>query len=215
MIAHNRVFITDPNYEDEVAGGGLFVSYDKVSRQSALVNLDVHIRNTSGKFFSGKVSYELYDRDNRLVLSTEKRLSVGNEHAAKVPSRMKVDSPHLWSPDSPYLYQLHVYVKDKAGSIVDGYRRRIGIRSVEFKGKDGFWLNGEPYPYPLIGANRHQDYAVIGNALSNNLHWRDAKKLRDAGLRVIRNAHYPQDPAFMDACDELAIILVCGCGSRF
>ena len=32
---------------------------------------------------------------------------------------MKVDSPHLWSPDSPYLYQLHVYVKDKAGSIVD------------------------------------------------------------------------------------------------
>lgn len=85
MIAHNRVFITDPNYEDEVAGGGLFVSYDKVSRQSALVNLDVHIRNTSGKFFSGKVSYELYDRDNRLVLSTEKRLSVGNEHAAKWP----------------------------------------------------------------------------------------------------------------------------------
>lgn len=79
--------------------------------------------NTSGKFFSGKVSYELYDRDNRLVLSTEKRLSVGNEHAAKVASRMKVDSPHLWSPDSPYLYQLHVYVKDKAGSIVDGYRR--------------------------------------------------------------------------------------------
>lgn len=208
MIAHNRVFITDPNYEDEVAGGGLFVSYDKVSRQSALVNLDVHIRNTSGKFFSGKVSYELYDRDNRLVLSTEKRLSVGNEHAAKVASRMKVDSPHLWSPDSPYLYQLHVYVKDKAGSIVDGYRRRIGIRSVEFKGKDGFWLNGEPYPYPLIGANRHQDYAVIGNALSNNLHWRDAKKLRDAGLRVIRNAHYPQDPAFMDACDELGLFVI-------
>lgn len=208
MIAHNRVFITDPNYEDEVAGGGLFVSYDKVSRQSALVNLDVHIRNTSGKFFSGKVSYELYDRDNRLVLSTEKRLSVGNEHAAKVASRMKVDCPHLWSPDSPYLYQLHVYVKDKAGSIVDGYRRRIGIRSVEFKGKDGFWLNGEPYPYPLIGANRHQDYAVIGNALSNNLHWRDAKKLRDAGLRVIRNAHYPQDPAFMDACDELGLFVI-------
>ena len=95
MIAHNRVFITDPNYEAEVAGGGLFVSYDKVSRQSALVNLDVHIRNTSGKFVSGKVSYELYDRDNRLVLSTEKRLSVGNEHAAKVASRMTVSYTHL------------------------------------------------------------------------------------------------------------------------
>lgn len=208
MIVHNRVFVTDPNYEDEVAGGGLFVSYDKVSRQSALVNLDIHIRNTSGKFFNGKVSYELFDRDNRLVLSTEKRLSVSNDRAAKVSSRLKVEAPRLWSPDNPYLYQLHVYVKDKAGNVVDGYRRRIGIRSIEFKGKDGFWLNGEPYPHPLIGANRHQDYAVIGNALPNSLHWRDAKKLRDAGLRVIRNAHYPQDPAFMDACDELGLFVI-------
>lgn len=208
MIVHNRVFITDPNYEDEVAGGGLFVSYDKVSRQSALVNLDVHIRNTSRKFFNGKVVYELYDRDNRLVLSKEKRLSVGNGKAGKMSSRLKVETPHLWSPDSPYLYQLNVFVKDMDGNIVDGYRRRIGIRSVEFKGKDGFWLNGEPYPYPLIGVNRHQDYAVIGNALSNSLHWRDAKKLRDAGLRVIRNAHYPQDPAFMDACDELGLFVI-------
>ena len=40
------------------------------------------------------------------------------------------------------------------------------------------------------------------------MHWRDAKKLRDAGLRVIRNAHYPQDPAFMDACDELGLFVI-------
>ena len=208
MIVHNRVFITDPNYEDEIAGGGLFVSYDKVSPQSALVNLDVHIRNASRKAFSGKVMYELYDCNNHLVLSTEKRLSVSNKDAKKVSSQLKVELPHLWSPESPYLYQLHVYVKNKAGDTVDGYRRRIGIRSIEFKGKNGFWLNGAPYPYPLIGANRHQDYAVIGNALPNSLHWRDAKKLRDAGLRVIRNAHYPQDPAFMDACDELGLFVI-------
>ena len=49
---------------------------------------------------------------------------------------------------------------------------------------------------------------MIGNALPNSLHWRDAKKLRDAGLRVIRNAHYPQDPAFMDACDELGLFVI-------
>ena len=43
---------------------------------------------------------------------------------------------------------------------------------------------------------------------SGGIHWRDAKKLRDAGLRVIRNAHYPQDPAFMDACDELGLFVI-------
>lgn len=91
---------------------------------------------------------------------------------------------------------------------MDGYYIRIGIRSLEFKAGDGFWLNGKPYPEPLIGANRHQDFAIVGNALSNSLHWRDAKKLKDTGLRVIRNAHYPQDPAFMDACDELGLFVI-------
>lgn len=122
-----------------------------------------------------------------------------NGAARRAEARVTLSRPRLWSPDTPYLYKLHVYVKDQQGDVVDGYCRRIGIRSIEFRGKEGFWLNGRPYPWPLIGANRHQDFAVVGNALSNSLHWRDARKLRDAGLRVIRNAHYPQDPAFMDA----------------
>lgn len=208
MIVHNNVFITDPNYENETAGGGLFVSFGQISEKSAEVRLDAHIRNLSDKSFSGKVAYQLFDKDNRLVCQADKSFSVSKGKARKTSLTLTVENPELWEPDSPYLYQLHVLIKDKSGQIVDGYRRRIGIRSIEFKGKDGFWLNGKPYPYPLIGANRHQDFAVIGNALSNSLHWRDAKKLRDAGLRVIRNAHYPQDPAFMDACDELGLFVI-------
>lgn len=208
MIVHNNVFITDPNYENETAGGGLFVSFGQISEKSAEVRLDAHIRNLSDKSFSGTVAYQLFDKDNRLVCQADKSFSVSKGKARKTSLTLTVENPELWEPDSPYLYQLHVLIKDKSGQTVDGYRRRIGIRSIEFKGKDGFWLNGKPYPYPLIGANRHQDFAVIGNALSNSLHWRDAKKLRDAGLRVIRNAHYPQDPAFMDACDELGLFVI-------
>lgn len=208
MIVHNNVFITDPNYENETAGGGLFVSFGQISEKSAEVRLDAHIRNLSDKSFSGKVAYQLFDKDNRLVCQADKSFSVSKGKARQTSLTLTVENPELWEPDSPYLYQLHVLIKDKSGQTVDGYRRRIGIRSIEFKGKDGFWLNGKPYPYPLIGANRHQDFAVIGNALSNSLHWRDAKKLRDAGLRVIRNAHYPQDPAFMDACDELGLFVI-------
>lgn len=208
LVVHDRVFITDPNYEDEAAGGGLFVSFSEVSEASAQVRMDVHVRNLSDRSFSGRVVCELYDREGQAVTSMERRLSVGRDKARQVSGTVTVEQPHLWTPDSPYLYNLHVYVKDKNGRTVDGYRRRVGIRSIEFRGQDGFWLNGKPYPEPLIGANRHQDFAVIGNALSNSLHWRDAKKLRDAGLRVIRNAHYPQDPAFMDACDELGLFVI-------
>lgn len=208
MIVHNNVFITDPNYENETAGGGLFVSFGHISQSQSEIRLDAHVRNSSNTYFSGKIEYQLFDKDNRRVCQANKAFSVSKGKARNTSLTIKVEKPELWEPDSPYLYQLHVLLKDKSGHIVDGYRRRIGIRSIEFKGKDGFWLNGKPYPYPLIGANRHQDFAIIGNALSNSLHWRDAKKLRDAGLRVIRNAHYPQDPAFMDACDELGLFVI-------
>ena len=208
MIVHNNVFITDPNYENETAGGGLFVSFGHISQSQAEIRLDAHVRNSSNTYFSGKIEYQLFDKDNRRVCQANKAFSVSKGKARNTSLTIKVEKPELWEPDSPYLYQLHVLLKDKSGHVVDGYRRRIGIRSIEFKGKDGFWLNGKPYPYPLIGANRHQDFAIIGNALSNSLHWRDAKKLRDAGLRVIRNAHYPQDPAFMDACDELGLFVI-------
>ena len=208
MIVHNNVFITDPNYENETAGGGLFVSFGHISQSQAEIRLDAHVRNSSNTYFSGKIEYQLFDKDNRRVCQASKAFSVSKGKARNTSLTIKVEKPELWEPDSPYLYQLHVLLKDKSGHVVDGYRRRIGIRSIEFKGKDGFWLNGKPYPYPLIGANRHQDFAIIDNALSNSLHWRDAKKLRDAGLRVIRNAHYPQDPAFMDACDELGLFVI-------
>lgn len=208
LIAHHPVFITDANYENEVAGGGLFVSYDNVSEKSARINMTSHIRNLSGVRFNGSLQYELYDKEGVLVLDSQKKIQVANKQARTFNDGMTLKEPHLWSPDSPYLYHLRVYVKNAKGEVVDGFYRRIGIRSIEFKGEDGFWLNGKPYEEPLIGANRHQDFAVIGNALSNSLHWRDAKKLRDAGLRVIRNAHYPQDPAFMDACDELGLFVI-------
>lgn len=208
MIVHNKVFITDPNYENETAGGGLFVSYSHISERSAGIRLATHLRNLTGKGFRGKLCFELYSPDKTLVRSIEKSFSLNSRTARHIAQEITLDDPDLWTPDHPALYQLHVKVKDRAGNLIDGYRKRIGIRSIEFKGKDGFWLNGKPYGEALIGANRHQDFAVIGNALSNSLHWRDAKKLRDAGMRVIRNAHYPQDPAFMDACDELGLFVI-------
>lgn len=208
LIAHNPVFITDPNFENEVAGGGLFVAYDKVSDASAEVLLKAHVRNDSRKAFTGVVEYELQQPDGTQVAFLNDKVQVRPGKVITSKDKITVKNPMLWSPETPTLYNLIVRIRDREGNVVDGYRRRIGIRSVEFKGKDGFWLNGKPYESPLIGANRHQDFAVVGNAVANSIHWRDAKKLRDAGMKVIRNAHCPQDPAFMDACDELGLFVI-------
>ena len=208
LIAHNNVFITDPNYENEVAGGGLFVAFGKVSDALAEVQLKIHVRNATKNPFSGRVEYMLLQPDGTEVARLSDKIQVKAGRAITVSDRMPVKQPMLWTPSTPTLYNLLVRVLDKEGNVIDGYRRRIGIRSIEFKGKDGFYLNGRPYGKPLIGANRHQDFAIVGNAVANSIHWRDAKKLKDVGMEIIRNAHCPQDPAFMDACDELGLFVI-------
>lgn len=208
LIAHNNMFITDPNYENEVAGGGLFVAFGKVSDALAEVQLKIHVRNATKNPFSGRVEYMLLQPDGTEVARLSDKIQVKAGRATTVSDRMPVKQPMLWTPSTPTLYNLLVRVLDKEENVIDGYRRRIGIRSIEFKGKDGFYLNGRPYGKPLIGANRHQDFAVVGNAVANSIHWRDAKKLKDVGMEIIRNAHCPQDPAFMDACDELGLFVI-------
>lgn len=208
LIAHNNVFITDPNYENEVAGGGLFVAFGKVSDALAEVQLKIQVRNATKKSFTGAVEYTLLQPDGTEVARLNDKIQVKAGKATTSSDKMTVKQPMLWTPSTPTLYNLLVRVLDKDGNVVDGYRRRVGIRSIEFKGKDGFWLNGKPYGKPLIGANRHQDFAVVGNAVANSIHWRDAKKLKEAGMEIIRNAHCPQDPAFMDACDELGLFVI-------
>lgn len=155
LVAHNPVFITDPNFEDEVAGGGLFVAYDKVSDASAEVLLKAHLRNDSRKTFTGVVEYELQQPDGTQVAFLNDKIQVRPGKAVTSKDKITVKNPLLWSPETPTLYNLIVRIRNHEGKVVDGYRRRIGIRSVEFKGKDGFWLNGRPYKEPLIGANRH------------------------------------------------------------
>ena len=208
LIAHNNVFITDPNYENEIAGGGLFVAFGNVSDELAEVQLKIQVRNAMKQSFSGVVEYTLLQPDGTQVAYLNDKIQVKAGKATTSSDKMLVKQPMLWTPSTPTLYNLLVRVLDKEGNVIDGYRRRVGIRSIEFKGKEGFYLNGKPYEKPLIGANRHQDFAVVGNAVANSIHWRDAKKLKDVGMEIIRNAHCPQDPAFMDACDELGLFVI-------
>ncbi|GAP44791.1 glycosyl hydrolases family 2, sugar binding domain [Lentimicrobium saccharophilum] len=208
LIAHNKTYITDPNYDGIEARGGLFISFGQISEQRAEVLLQLHIKNELRQRFSGKAVFRLKTGDGQMVGQSVKRLGISPGKDQTVSGRIEVIEPSLWLPEAPYLYNLEVLVLDAQGRPVDGYMQKTGIRSIEFRGSDGLWLNGKLYPQPLIGANRHQDFALIGNALPNSVHWRDAKKLRDAGLKVVRNAHYPQDPAFMDACDELGLFVI-------
>ena len=202
LIAKSKVAITDAVEEQQVAGGGIFVHYANISERSAEVYVNTEVRNSDDH--SRTVTIEQTLSPSGATVSKRVSLKVGE--AKTIVQRFLVKKPHLWSPEDPYLYQIATRIKDGRQSL-DGGITRIGIRSFEFRGKDGFWLNGKRY-HQLVGANRHQDFAYVGNALPNSQQWRDAKRLRDAGFTIIRTAHYPQDPSFMDACDELGLFII-------
>lgn len=207
FIATNDVHITDPNETDRIASGGVFVNYEKVSEQEAQVNIKTHISNQGKKGNKITVRTSLIDKTGKEVASNKTSVHITAGNSQDISQKLYVKNPSLWHPDTPYLYQLKTQIYSNS-NLCDGTISRIGIRNIEFRGADGFYLNGKPFEEKLMGANRHQDYAYIGNAVPNNLHWLDVKKLRDAGFRIIRSAHYPQDPAFMDACDELGMFII-------
>ena len=206
MIAKSPVAITDAVDANRVAGGGVFVHYDNISDKSADVKINTDILNSDSKTRRVAVETSLIDPDGKLVKKVSTPVSLKPGETKSVNQSVKVLSPKLWEPDAPTLYRVESRIKDGKNTI-DGGATRIGIRSFEFDGEKGFILNGKPFGQ-LVGANRHQDFAYVGNALPNSQQWRDAKRLRDAGCRIIRVAHYPQDPSFMDACDELGMFVI-------
>ncbi|MCF0208395.1 MAG: glycoside hydrolase family 2, partial [Bacteroidaceae bacterium] len=206
LIAKNDIAITDAVERNQVAGGGVFIHYANISERSAEMFIDVEVKTLLNPPSRGTsiVQAKIIDAVGNVIKTLKKKIKIGGIATAKLSTT--ITNPVLWSPENPYLYSVEISVLQN-GKSMDGGIVKTGIRSFEFKGQDGFWLNGKPYR-KLIGGNRHQDFAYVGNALPNSQQWRDVKRLKESGMNIIRVAHYPQDPSFMDACDELGIFVI-------
>ncbi len=111
----------------------------------------------------------------------------------------------LWSVDAPHLYHLEVALLDRGGRAFQRYRTRIGFRDTRFE-VDGFFLNGSRLR--LFGLDRHELYPYVGFAMPPRVLRRDAQILRrQLHCNFVRCSHYPQSPSFLDACDELGLMV--------
>ena len=109
----------------------------------------------------------------------------------------------LWSPDSPKLYQVKTTLA--ADGVPHTFVVRTGFREATFR-TDGFFLNGERLQ--IFGLNRHQLFPYTGMAAAERLQRRDAELLRnELNCNMVRCSHYPQSPYFLDACDELGLMV--------
>ncbi|MFD5386173.1 discoidin domain-containing protein [Streptomyces sp. NPDC127074] len=198
------VHISDPLEEDLVAGAGVVVSYPKASAARASARVKTHVVNRTGKAVQVRLATVLYDARGRAVARAKADASVAGHGGHAFTQTLSVTRPNLWSPDSPSLYTLvsQVYLDNR---LVDTVSTRTGIRRIEYKA-DGLYLNGDRLY--LRGANCHQNYAYVGDAVPASMKYREALRLKLGGFNAVRAAHYPHDPSFLDACDELGLLVV-------
>ena len=116
----------------------------------------------------------------------------------------KLGNLALWQVENPRLYELEVTLFD-AGRATHAYRTRLGLREARFE-MEGFYLNGKRLQ--IFGLNRHEIYPYTGFAMPDRVLRRDAEMLRhEFNCNMVRCSHYPQSEAFLDACDELGLMV--------
>ena len=205
--------ITDPLAAGKTAGGGVFVTYPKVSRQLALVNIKTHVNNLRQSATRIVVRTVLTDAQKRIVATNESApILMASGADLHVEQELQVQNPKLWDTRNPHLYTVTSEIVS-GGRVVDSIQTQIGIRKIAFK-PDGFYLNDEKLY--LRGVNRHQSYQNVGDAAPNSMQRRDALQIQENGFNFVRATHYPQDPAFLEACDELGLlVIVCQPGWQY
>lgn len=119
-------------------------------------------------------------------------------------SWQKISGVQEWHPDTPNLYTLRTELV-RGGRVIDMLDTRFGFREAVFK-KDGFYLNGKKFK--LRGLNHHQSYPYVGYAMPESMQKYDAEILKkELGVNAVRTSHYPQSRHFINACDELGLLV--------
>lgn len=210
LIVKHPVHITHPIMANEVAGGGIFVTYPYVSKQEAEIKVKTQVSNKVGTQRHLTIRHSLYEwskkkgRGKKVAL-VESPLVLAAGTTQHHTQQFTVNNPKLWYPDSPALYVLRTEVMD-GRKVTDCEDTRIGIRRIEMTREKGFVINDKPLK--LEGSNRHQEYPYVGNAISDQAQYRDMYQIRDNGFNTVRLGHYPQDPSVLEACDELGLLVI-------
>ncbi len=189
----------------ESAAPGITITTPTVNDATATARVSGVISNKRATERRLIVRTAIIGPDGRRVAEETEPIRAAAKSDTTIPFRdFKVANPKLWSPDSPSLYRV-VSTIESDGRILDEVSQPLGFRWFSFDAQKGFFLNGKALK--LRGTNRHQDYAGMGNALPDSHHVRDLEIIKENGFNFLRLAHYPQDPAVLEAADRLGLLL--------
>ena len=171
---------------------------------SPRVDIEASIDSAATTGSTGSLLVELLDGNTPMLAQAQQVEARASSISVVKLSLTGVGPVTLWSPDSPKLYTVRATLS-VPGLGSHTLTRRIGFREADFR-PDGFFLNGKRLQ--LFGLNRHQLYPFAGMAMPARVQRRDAEILKKQfNCNMVRCSHYPQSPHFLDACDELGLLV--------
>lgn len=204
LVVTDKLHLTDAVAANEKASGGWFVHFANADDKSASGTIKTHLQNGYAATKNVQIRTTLTDSDGKKFQFLSTQSTINGHASTEITTQISIPNPKLWSPKNPNLYTLQIELLSD-GKVIDVQLSRIGIRTAKLQ-PDGFYLNGQKTF--LSGTNRHQEYPYLGYAISDEAQYRDAVKIKSAGFDFVRLSHYPHAEAFLDACDELGLIVM-------
>jgi len=188
-----------------VAPWGVYVTTPDVSAEQATVNIEIEVSNQleSEAELGGEIL--IYSPDNKQIKLTPEAVNVGANSNATLHASVEILNPELWNIDQPNLYKAEVILMAD-GNKIDSYKTTFGIRSISYSVEDGFLLNGEELL--MKGACMHHDNGLLGAAAFQDAEYRRVKRMKENGYNAIRTSHNPPSESFLDACDEIGMVVI-------
>jgi beta-galactosidase len=172
-----------------------------LSQESASVSIKARLYNPDGLDDQLHLSMKLLDPQGVIVYVSEKQLVPWKDEMELWSWNVK--KPTQWSPSNPSLYGCEITLSGVHGEMT--IHERFGIRQFEFVPQGPFRFNGERLL--LRGTSRHEDHALLGAAMPDDLIRKEMQLIKDMGANFIRLGHYQQSRTVLDLCDELGLLV--------
>lgn len=188
-----------------VAPWGVWIHTPTIEAHAARTLIEVDIDNAHAAEQRVDVEVVLRDPAGQVVARGTNTIAVGARASGLAVVDVQVPSPRLWGPDHPALYEAEVMLA-VGGRSIDRLTTRFGIRAIKASAEHGLTINGQPVK--LKGACLHADNGMLGAAAIDRAEIRKVEIMKRHGYNAIRMGHQMFSPAFINACDELGMILI-------
>lgn len=183
---------------------GTYITTPTVTEKLAVVQNETTVVNKSDKNETITVKHEYKSPEGNIIASVVDEIEIAANSKAVSKVWNNIENPKLWDIGIPNLYDVVTTVSQN-GKITDTYKSRIGLRSIRYD-IDGFYLNNKKIRFN--GVCLHHDNGALGAAVYKRADERKLQIMMEMGVNAIRTSHNPPSREFLEACDELGLVVL-------